>query len=200
MAVETDVINDALTEIGAYMINDPSEASEQASRASFLFPRVVRSELRKHAWSFAMNRTALPASATPPAWGYQVAYPLPPDFLRMWQVGQYYYEWVLRDYVGEDLSVYAIEGNQVLTNLPAPLNIRYISDVTNNVNIWDALFREVISLKLGLKLVPSLTRSDTKYKTIMEAYEGALKTAKRINAIELPPTPQSDDSWTFGRF
>lgn len=194
-----DVINGALLEIGAQTVVDPNEASPQAVTALTLYPRVVRAELRRHAWSFAMARFSLAELSTPPAFGYKHQYQLPSNFIRLWMIGVNYVDPILNDYVGSDASAFAIEGQKILTDETAPLPIRCITDVQNTPNLWDPLFFETVCIRLGLKLVPSTVKSDSKYQLMGKEYESIIKTAKRLNAIELPPTPQTDSSWDIAR-
>ena len=188
-----------LTKSALELISDPSEPSPQAVRAATLYTRVVRAELRAHAWSCAMDRAVLAANPFAPSFGYRTSYPLPPNFLRLWQLGDIYMDYVLTDYVGKDESYFAIEGKNILCNEVSPLKIRFIKDISQTPNLWDALLREVIALRLGLKLIPSLLKSDSKYQIIQKEYESIIRRARRINAIELPPTPEAESSWVIGR-
>jgi hypothetical protein len=199
MAVLTDVLNDALSEVGAGFISDPNEPSEQARRARFLFPRVFRAELRRNAWSFALKRDLLAATGNTPAFQFAYEYQLPVDFIRLWTIGDGYNEMVLDVGNSSDVSPYAIENRHILTNIGAPLPIRYVFDVSEDVNSWDSLFRDVIAIRLAMKLVPALSKSDSKFQLLAAEYKQAIKDAKRVNAIELPPQPRADDSWMVGR-
>ena len=199
MFTVTDVCNDAFLEIGVSTIVDVSDNSPQAIRANALFPRVVRAELRKHAWSCALDRAQLPAMSTIPMFGYIQQYQLPADFIRLWMVGLNYIDPILTDYVSGDDSAFCIEGTLLLCNESAPLPIRYIKDVQGLIQQWDTLFREIVILKLAQKLIPSTVKSETKYDVMGKEYDKIIKVAKRINAIELPPTPMSDNAWDMGR-
>jgi hypothetical protein len=118
----------------------------------------------------------------------------------LWTINDDYAYLILKDYVGADLSPYKIEGQFIVTDFVAPLKVRYIRDISGDVNTWDAMFRDVVALRLGQKLVPSLIKSDSAYARITSEYEKAIKDAKRVNAIELPSVPLPDDSFTIGRF
>lgn len=199
MAVITDVINDALSELGVPPISDPAEPSEQARRATFLFPRVVRTEFRRHAWNFALTRSQIASTGVAPAFGFLYAYNLPVKFLRLWQVGEIYVDAILDDYVNEDLSPYAIEGRQILTNELAPLKIRFIQDMQDDINSWDSMFRDYIAVALACKLEPSTVKKTDRRQLLEQQRLRLLKDAKRCNAIELPPVRQPDGSWLFAR-
>jgi hypothetical protein len=114
-------------------------------------------------------------------------------------VGLNYIDPVLTDYVSGDNSAFCIEGTTLLCNESAPLPIRYIRDTQALISQWDTLFREVVVLKLAQKLIPSTIKSDTKYQLIGKEYDTVVKTAKRVNAIELPPTPLVDNAWEMSR-
>lgn len=199
MAVITDVINDALSEIGVPPISDPNEPSEQGRRGLALYPRIVRTEFRRHAWNFALTRTTLAETGVAPTWGYKYAFNLPVNHLRLWQFNDIYVEALLDDYVNEELAPYAIEGRQILSDYAAPLKIRYIQDMQNDVTSWDSMFRDVVAVKLAAKLEPSLVKNTSRRQLLEQQYDKLLRDAKRCNAIELPPVRQPDGSWMFAR-
>ena len=199
MAVITDVINDALSEVGVPPISDPNEPSQQARTALALFPRVVRTEFRRHAWNFALTRTTLASTGVAPPWGFANAFNLPVGLLRLWSFNDVYVDALLDDYVNEDLSPFAIEGRQILTSFDAPLKIRYIQDMQSDITSWDSMFRDVVAVKLAAKLEPSVVKNTSRRQLLEQQYEKILRDAKRCNAIELPPVRQPDGSWMFGR-
>ena len=130
-----------------------------------VFSDVARAELRRHAWSFAMDRTTLAADSTPPKFDYSNAFVLPGDYLRLVVLNDLWIDTSIREAAQEDLPIYTIEGKRILANLDAPLRIRYVTDVTNAPDTWDALFCEVFALALARAAAPTLVKSEARIKT-----------------------------------
>lgn len=200
MASRTDVINRALIKLGTPTIADPNEDSEQALKAAVVFDDLVRSELRGNAWSFAITRTVLAALAAAPAYEWTYQFQLPSDFVRVVQVNDYWQFAGVREATDAAAVPYAIEGTKILTNFTAPLRFRYVRDVSDDPTVWDAAFIEAFSCRLAAELAETLTKSATKKQMMQGDYKIALREAKRLNAIELPPVPLPDNSWITGRY
>ncbi|CAB4126149.1 hypothetical protein UFOVP68_11 [uncultured Caudovirales phage] len=200
MASRTDIINRALIKLGAPTIADPNEDSEQALKAGVVFDTLLRSELRMHPWSFAIKRATLAPLTTAPAYEWTYAYQLPSDFLRIVMVNDYWDFAGVREANDAPAVPYSIEGQQLLTNFAAPLKFRYVYDVSADPNVWDALFVETFACRLGEELCETLTKSAAKKATMETDYRQALRDARRVNAIELPPQPLPDNSWVTGRY
>lgn len=195
MAVITDVINKALTKIGATAINSPTDVSPSARAASMVFAGVAQAELRKHAWSFAMGRASLPALAAAPAWGYAYAVELPSDCLRLVYV-EGVTDYDLSDAIlGSGKPAYVIEGSQLLTDNLPPLKVRYVRDLSGDTSNWDACFVDVFACALAMEVAPILTKSLAVVKSVQGLYAAALMAAKRANAIELPQSSPAAGSW-----
>jgi hypothetical protein len=198
MASQVEIANRALTKLGAARITSLTDNSKAARAISAVWDTVRRSELRKRNWSFALRRASLPSLADAPAWGFAVAYQLPPDFLRLVQVSDVFIVPGLTDYRQGDDSAYAIEGNQLLTDFPAPLKIRYVMDVTDPGS-FDALFVESLAAKLAYETCYEINQSNQGREAAAQDYKAAISDAMRTNAIEKPPQGLPDDSWVLGR-
>jgi hypothetical protein len=195
------VINRALIKLGVQTIADPDEESEPARVSKQLFDGSARAELRKNPWCFATRRAQLAAALSAPAFGFTRAFPLPSDFVRLVQAGDYY-DFAAVRHAPLDRSVvpYRIEGAQLLTDWPAPLNIRYVADLSADPGQWDAAFIDAFSFRLAAEMCGTLTGSDSKTAMLDKQYSRAIGEARRLNAIETPPEPLPDNSWTTTRF
>lgn len=148
-----------------------------------------------------MTRASLPALAAAPAWGFNQQFQLPADLLRLDQLEMIYtwygdvYRWTTANF---DQSAYSIEGGKVLTDFPAPLNIRYAQDISDP-NLFDAAFAESLACKLAMEACEDLTQSSTKFQQVATEYADAIKTAKSANAIERPPQQLSESDWIIAR-
>jgi hypothetical protein len=199
VASKTEVFNRALIKIGVNNVSSPDDPSEQARKCSVVFPSLVRAELRKNPWSFAIARVALPVLATAPAFGWSFAYQKPSDFVRVVQVGDYYDFAQIRVAIDQPTVPYALEGQTIVTDLGAPLRLRYVRNVSEDTESWDDLFTEAFACRLAMEVCESLTKNQSKFANVTRWYKESIAEAKRLNAIELPPVPLPDNSWVTTR-
>lgn len=192
MASTIDICNQALVKLGSTRIASLTDDSKQAGSLSAIYEVKLRAELAAYPWTFAMDRAELPASAQAPAFGWRYQYPQPADFLRMVEVGEYF---VLYQ---PDLTLFALEGRNILCDEGSPLRIRYIKYV-ENAGLYPALFVEALACRLAAELAEDLTQSLSKRDAMEQAYERAIRIAKRSNAIQLPPQPTPEDTWLLAR-
>lgn len=150
-----------------------------------------KSLLRKHPWHFATKRAVLTPDATAPLFGFDNAYNLPNDFVRLVSIED-------PDTGIEILnSQYQIENNQILTgrllgsssstNGVQSLNIRYVYDFTD-VSRMDTTFIDVFAMDLALRISYKFTSSNPDVKRIERLLTNALQAARSINGQERPPT------------
>lgn len=198
MASVIDVANRALTKLGAARITSLSDDSKQARAVNSCFDDLRDAELRQNRWTFAIKRVQVAALAETPLYGFEYAYALPADFLRLDMVGDDYPAVDLSNYRNTEDVDYVIESNKVLTNYPAPLSIRYGATISDPQE-WDALFREALACRLAAEICEDLTQSTGKRDQAWKEYKMALTAAKRSAAIERPPSSLPDDTWIFSR-
>lgn len=200
MASSVDIANSALTKIGEARITSLDDNVKAAREINAIFTMRRDKLLRSYNWNFAMKRTSLSALADGPAWGYTYAYQQPSDCLRMVQVGDVWVIPGLGDFLGgPDDQLFRIEGNQIVTDLSAPLYVRYVRRVTNSGE-FDAAFVECFATDLAYMTCESIKQSTTMKESLREDRNDAIKEAIRANAIELPPQVIGDDAWIASRF
>jgi len=198
MASQIDICNRALTKLGAARITNILDNSKSARAMNALWDTVRQAELRARIWQFATVRTTLPAVSPAPAWGYNNAFQLPADFLRLVQVNDTFAVPGLTDYRDQDDSSYVIENNQILAVFNAPLKIRYIQNVTESGR-FDPLFVEVMASKLAYEGAEEITQSLSKKNQAGQDYKDAVQLATRTGAVERIPQGFPDDSWMLIR-
>lgn len=204
MASQADICNLALTKVGSgSRITALTDNTVAAGHLRAVYEMTRLAELRAHYWSFSLKRTSLAASSTAPDWGFSTAYPLPADFVRLVQVNQFYLIPALLDYNTADASAFSLETNadgilSILCDYSAPLNIRYVWNVTDEGR-YDALFAHCFASRLAYETCEAITNSNTKKQAIAEDYKVALAAACRAGAIEKPPALMGDDSWMMVR-
>lgn len=198
MASQVDIANKALSILGAARITAITDNTKSARAISAHWDMVRRAEIRKHFWAFALKRDALPALADAPAWGFDTAYQLPADFLRLFQINDTFVVPAQTDYRTMDDSAWAIEGGAVLCNFGAPLKIRYVRDIMDTAS-FDPLFADVMAARLAYDACEEITNSTNKQAAAGERYKQCLNDAVRANSIERPPSGILDDSWMVAR-
>ena len=193
MASQVSIVNRALFKLGEATILLLTDNVKQARTMAALFDDTRDAEIRAHRWKFAMRRTRLSSLVEAPEWGYQRQYELPADFLGLVQVNEIY----LRTGT-KQRAPWAIEGRRLLTDLAAPLAIRYVARVTDTA-LFDPLFVDALACRLAMEACEAQTQSDTKFQRVASMYEQALKLAIRQDSVEAPPDELPDGTWLESR-
>lgn len=198
MASKTDVFNRALTKLGDARVIDPTDDSEAAIVINNMFDIVRDAELRKRNWNFSIKRDEIAALVSTPAFGFAYEYQKPGDCLRFIMIGDIYVGYSLANYRTMPEEVYQVEGNKILTDLGAPLKIKYVRSVTN-VGDWDPLFVEYFACVLAFEACMRLNGSKGDKDQLRQDRRDALLDAIRADAIENPSELIADDAWMMSR-
>jgi hypothetical protein len=186
---EVSICNLALQKLGSARIVSLSQNVPQAKSVAACYESQRDNELRKYLWNFAKRRTTLAASAVPPAFMYEAAYPVPSDFLRLIKPARLGLDWHLEQHEG---------ALAILSNDGAPLEVRYLARVTNPA-LFDPSFVEMLACKIAWQTCEDITQSNTKKAALAEEYQYHRAEARRTNAFEIPHTPQPVDEWLVAR-
>jgi hypothetical protein len=192
MASKVSIANRALSKLGEDRILLLTDDNKRARTLDQMFDDVLDAELRRYRWKFTITRTELPALAEAPAWGYLYQYPLPADYLALVQVNDIYVR------SGSPVALWSVEAGAILTNIEAPLKVRYVKRVTNP-GLFDPMFCEALACKLAMEACETLTQSETKFNRMAEQYKMAMLDATRQDAIENPPDELPQGSWLDAR-
>lgn len=202
MASETGIVNIALARINAERISSlDSGTTKQARVARDLFDEARDELFRKVTWNFCTKRVELSQAAgsgSTPAFGYDYAYTLPADFLRMISVHPSDSHRTSVEYQLET-QVIASTPTRVLISNSNKIYVRYVAQITD-VNLMTPLFRSVLSAKLALDIGRALDRSSTDFQVLMKEYKDMLAHARSIDGIEDFPEPLHTPSWVSSRF
>lgn len=184
----TDICNLALDLLSAgtvQNVEEPTSATEELLNRWYDLCR--RKCLREHPWNFAAKRIVLAASATPPAFGYAAAFPVPSDFLRILYLST--------DLVTDQETVFAPDqyqfenGSILLTGTygdATSLNLVYIYDLTE-VSSMDPLFVELLAYDIAMSIAYKVTETNTNIQRIAELAKAKKAIAKAIDGQERPP-------------
>lgn len=189
MASQVQIVNQALTKLGAARITSMDDGTNSARVMSAIYDIKRDAELAANPWTFAIKRASLPASTSTPAFGWAYAYPLPSDFLSLVQVGEDF-----TFYESDTGALFEVEGGAILTNESSPLDVRYVYRVTNP-GLYPALFVEALACRLAAEACEQITQNQSKREAAWSEYKQALRQARRTNAIEQPPRLLPETGW-----
>lgn len=192
----------ALQMMGAGSINSIDDNTARAQVMKIAYEPVRDAELRARRWRFAIKRTGTNGiaadAATPGGNDFARQFPLPGDCLRVIEGGSIRGYVDLSDYRDGCPGLYSVEGRMILTNLPAPLHLRYLARIAD-VSLFDATFCEVLSARLARKTYKRITESTATGDELKGIMAEALRDAVSANALERPPEAPADDSWVMCR-
>ena len=172
--------NIALIELGEDPLTNITTANTKQILCAARYDDARQAVIRDHPWNSTKKYASLPASLTPPAFTWENAFALPPDFLRM-------------NRIEDDLDAdWEVVGNQLYTDQTAPLNIVYHWDL-QDVTQFDALMVRCIGYDLALEIGPSLVRDDARMQRIALKLKDKAETAKLVDSQEDSPREWDDD-------
>ena len=178
-----------------YLDEAPLAAIDDNSAVARWFRRnfwpMAWSLMRKHPWNFAMARALLPASATPPAFGWSHAYDLPADCLRAMPL--------TADGRDDGRPVrHKVEGARILTDAPPPRPLLYIRRI-DNTGLFDQQFTDVLAAALAQKAAHFITGKASYAQQLGQTLQGLLAEAQAVDALEGSPDDPIDDFWIEAR-
>lgn len=158
-------------------IDPPDSRSKFAKKANQWYDESRRDTLADHIWNFALKRAQLPADATAPPFGYGNRFLLPADYIRVATIGD-------EDNPERD---YKVEDGYILTNVAAPLNVRYVYD-QEDITKFSPKFIQAFARKLAANMAYDMTGSRTFADSMEEKYQLYLSDALGVDGQESPPT------------
>lgn len=189
---DISIANLAVQKLGAariLSIDPPDDNSKSAKAIAACFTHERDLELRSHPWSFAKKRIVLAPSAVMPAYGFQYAFPLPSDFLRLLLPAQTNLDWVVESHDGSPA---------ILTNFGTTLNLSYIARIEDSTK-FDPCFEESLACRIAWQCCESITQSNSKQVSIKQDYIQAIREARRTNAMGTIPAQPDTDEWLLAR-
>lgn len=194
MTSDVSIANRVCTLLGADIIISLADDTNRARTISANYEAIRDAELARRRWRFAIKRSSLPALADVPDSDYARQFQVPNDFLRLIEGGDLISGPDFSDYRRGGRALYSREGRQILTNLAAPLHIRYLARITDP-SLFDATFAESLAARMADELCERITQSDSKRQICMAAYKRAISEAVRANALEVASESEADGEW-----
>lgn len=186
MPSKIEIINLALTNLGAELVISLDEETELVSRVNNIYELTKKSVLESHPWGFASKRIQLAPSINKPAFEFDNAFPLPSDFLR-----------VISLYPEEYQIKYTIESGHILAN-ESVLNLKYVYNVSEESK-FTSIFSHCFAARLAHELCQYVTGSSAKSQELWQLYNNKRQEAKSINALQKTPQPVVGNSWLDSR-
>lgn len=184
---EVTLANNALQLIGrGKFIVSLDEDSQAARIIRASLPTVRDAVLRAYPWNFAQARAELAADETGPAFEYSNSYTLPSDCL-----------WCHTVYQGDDQN-WKVEGRKILTDMGAPIYIKYTKRMTDLASA-DPLFFDALAARLAAQCAVSLSESTSKASELWRMYNLKMREARAVDAQEGQPDPLPRGTWHDGR-
>jgi len=186
---KTDILNKALTLVGANPIVSIDDQTNNARVLSRVYETALRSVLSEAKWNFATKRTALSVLSTTPAWydtGETILYQKPTDMIRIYGTST-------RN------ALWREEGDVIYSDTTG-LGLRYVyylDDPTKYPTYFiDALIDRLCS-DIAYAIVNSSTLGDKYYK-IFESV--SLPKAQSANAQTGVQQTVQDDAWELAKY
>jgi hypothetical protein len=167
-----EICNRALDYLGQSPITSLEDNSKAANACRRGYPLSRDYVLRSYPWNSAVRRARLAALATAPEWGFARQFQLPVDCLRV------------IDSEGDlDGEVWRREGNLLLTDAAAPLNIRYVAAITDPAQM-DSMLTECIAAHLASALAFAVQGSNETQQRAFATFQGIIRQAQAMDARE----------------
>lgn len=184
---EVAICNMALAEIGrGAQITAMDEASQAARACRLRYPYARDAVLRAYDWNFAAARAELAASGDAPPFEFANAFDLPPACL------------LVREVFEGNAEKWVVEGRQILTDMGAPIFIKYTSLVTDCAR-FDPLFVQTLAARISSDICVQLSESVSRAQGLWQVYQSKLIEARRRDAQEGQPDQLPRGSWVDAR-
>lgn len=194
MASQILIANWALTLIGEKRLSSLSDDTQNAELIADLWDAVRDATIARAAWHDFIERTSLAADSATPAWGFDYQYSLAANVVRPLQIGPYYVGVDLSAYRSSDAAEYRIEQRKILTNLGAPLDVKWLINSTE-VGLWQPCFAKLMAADLAETINPRVTENEAIGQRLTQWRIAAWYEANTANAIEDPPEPVADSEF-----
>lgn len=190
-ASEIQICNMGINMAGGLPITSLTDTpgTVESRACNILFPLLRDELLASHPWNFAMARADISAQVAPsPAFGWDYAYTLPADCLRVWSL------------YNSDAE-YEIEADQLLTDQESEIYLVYIKQMTITGR-FSPSFCTCLAVRIGAELAIRTKNDQTRRTALLtELYQVHLPNAYRLNAEEgnrvIPKMSQSLDHGNY---
>lgn len=183
---ETEIYNCVLDRLAEESILSTTDEKAVARWLNRNYPLQRDVLLQRHTWNFAIKRTKLAETPETPAFEWRHQYIIPDDCLRVLPLTS-------DGRRNSPPAPFIVENRYILTNLGAPLPVRYIFRQTN-VATFTPVFIDLLAQILAANFSHWLTGKASFAKQLTDISSIAFLEAARIDSLEgLPEEPADDD-------
>jgi hypothetical protein len=189
MSARIDIVNNALTWLGALTITSLEDDSNDALVMKTNYAIARDATLEAHEWSFAMKRWIPAADPEGPEWGADYRFRIPPDILRITAVernvsgGINVARFNNTHSIGRDRQAdYVVESGFILTN-DSSIRCKGIRQIEDE-GIFSNLFCHALSAKLAMVTCYAITESNVKWNAMSAMYQMYIQEAKSRDGLQ----------------
>jgi hypothetical protein len=181
------IANLALQKLGAKRISALTQDHPNARSMSAAYEFVLKSELRRYVWAFAIKRASVAADGDESEYGGFLRYSLPNDFIRL-----------IRDNERNTTVDWKREGLFILSKCAAPLEFRYVAHI-DDPNFYDSLFEEAFATRLAAVCAKEISDVMADKDSLLNEYKEIIAAATLVGAIEKEAEELPEDDWVAVR-
>jgi hypothetical protein len=180
MSARIDIVNIALSLLGADSITSLEDDAPEAKIMKTHYYIARDATMEAHEWSFAIQRFKPAESVDDPLWGWSNSFTIPSDIMRVLQVDRNFTAAAISFNTSADMHrdqvAHVIESGKILCNEGTIYctGIRRVEDE----GIYSALFAHAFAAKLAMLACHALTESTTKFEAMAALYTQAIQEAK----------------------
>jgi hypothetical protein len=184
MTERVDIANIALSLLGQNEIESLEDSNKSATQMKLHYAIARDATLEAYEWTFAITRFVPNPLEDPPLWGWDYAFPIPVDVLRVLQVDRNTADRaVLRDNKQQRNSIdHVVEGKEILANE----NSIYCTGIkrVEQEGTFSNLFVHAFAAKLAVLTCYAITESHGKLDRLTGIYSGFIKEAKTRDGMQ----------------
>lgn len=191
MPSDVEISNVALSLLGERKLLTAFDGSGNSDLCQITFERVYKALQRIYPWKTLKTKAVLAASTTTPLFGRENSFPLPNDCAKLVQV-----------YDGETgvtSHPWELVGNNIETNIAAPLRILYIK-YSANPDEWDTMLQDAVAYRMAGDMAESITNDGNKKASLYSAYDVVMKEARMADSQEQQSKNIGINSWDSSRY
>jgi len=187
MPSKTEIVNLAATFLGQPAIeNFDTDTTRIGEAARATYDMELDSALRGFTWNFATKRRTSAATGTSPTYGFDHAFDMLADELRVTKVeGGDEFDWVEED-------------RQILTSIGSTINYSVIIRETDGTK-YDAMFVTAFARRLAMNWAETILHSTTAAQEQRRLFAEVLREAKSVDSKSKTPDVIQADGWIRSR-
>lgn len=167
----------ALVMVGADELNSFADETREAKLCNLLYDTTVKNLLQDHPWRFSLAQSSLAQLVATPLYGYNYAYQLPTDCLRVISMERFWPFQVFED------KLYTNANGVNITYQFQPSEVKF-----------PAYFVRLVELEMASLLAVSLAEDESKAQLFKSLAQAQQRRARNIDSQQQPPKVLRQDN------